>query len=121
MIKILFVLLSISAVFAQTSPAPATPTNSSYSDYLNPGWSGKYKHALGYSTSFTQTSTFIYDYYRDDVISYTTYFGFTKQASSFTQSTTNNGTTNVITNSGSKTGATISIAESINRRVFRND
>lgn len=115
MIYILALLFGATALIAQTQ----TATSTKEVDYLQPGWSGQYKYALGYSTNFTQNATFIFDYYEDAKKSYTTYFGFTKSANSYSQTRSNNGTNTTVSNSGTKSNAVLTLAESINQSIYR--
>jgi hypothetical protein len=90
-------------------------------DYLKPGWTGNYKHGIGFSSSFSGNNTFIFDTYKDSEISYTAFLGFAKSAGSASKAITNNGTTIVEVNSGTRSLGTISIAGSYNYKIFRND
>jgi hypothetical protein len=92
------------------------------SSYLQPGWTGNYKYGIGFSSStFTGTNVFLFDIYKDPDISFTSYFGYYKQSGSYKKTMTNNGTTDIETNSGVKYNGSITLAESYNVKVFRND
>jgi hypothetical protein len=92
------------------------------SSYLQPGWSGNYKYGLGFSSGYiTGTDVFVFDIYTNPDISFTTYFGYYKNEDGFRKTISNNGTTIIETNSGSKVIGTITLAESYNLKVFRND
>ncbi len=121
---LIFTLTSLShplwAAEAVTANSPVVVQTTS-SDLFQPGWSGKYKRGIGYSTSLLSTSTFIYDHYTDTPASYSGFFSYTNAADSSTQSIANNGTTIVTTNSGSRSLGIITLAGSYNYRLFRNE
>ena len=91
------------------------------SDPFMPGWSGKYMHGVGYSTSLVGTSTFIYDHYTDSPVSYTGLLGYSKSSSNSLVSTSDNTTTVVESNTGSKSIGTYTLAGSYNYRIYRNE
>ena len=90
-------------------------------ELFQPGWSGKYTNAVGYSINFLGGPTFIYDHYLDGKSSETYFFGFQKTASSITTNSTTNNTTIVEVSSGSKSMGTITLGYSRNGRIFRNE
>ena len=98
------------------------------SEFMMPGWNTRhYSSSLGFSTSFTGTSTVVYEnYFSDSSIAY--YFGASKASDSISVSNVGSvtgvsptTTVNTTTYSGAKNPFTLSIGSAYYKHTFRNN